>query len=149
MAYQRTKDILDRARLFHERLSEFYERLENVSKKEQIRMLLDYMSRHEKHLAKSLADYEKETSDRILDFWFKFTPNNKKCEQLENFELDPDMTIDDVINLVLRLDECLVELYRSVAKSAQSEEVREVFRNLLAMEKQEEVQLLKNALDLK
>jgi len=149
MAYKRTKDLLDRARLFHERLGELYKRLETVSKKEQVKMLLDYMSRHEKHLTESLSKYEEEASRRVMDYWYKYTPNNKSCEHLENIELRPDMTIDDVISLAMRMDECLVELYRSVAENAESEEVKEIFNSLLEMEKQEEVELLRNALDLK
>jgi len=149
MPYKRTKDLLDRARLFHKRLGELYERLETVSKKEQVKMLLDYMSRHEKHLTESLSKYEEEASRRVMDYWYKYTPNNKSCEHLENIELRPDMTIDDVISLAMRMDECLVELYRSVAENAESEEVKEIFNSLLEMEKQEEVELLRNALDLK
>ena len=149
MAYKRTKDLLDRARLFHKRLGELYKRLETVSKQEQVKMLLDYMSRHEKHLTESLSKYEEEASRRVMDYWYKYTPNNKSCENLENIELRPDMTIDDVISLAMRMDECLVELYRSVAENAESEEVKEIFNSLLEMEKQEKVELLRNALDLK
>ncbi len=149
MPYKQTMDLLDRSQLFHKEIGDLYERLEAISERQRVKMLLDYLSRHEKNLTESLSKYEEEASRRVMDYWFKYTPNNKTCEHLENIELRPDMTIDDVISLAMRMDECLVELYRSVAENAESEEVKEIFNSLLEMEKQEEVELLKNALDLK
>jgi len=149
MAYNKTKDIIDRARLFHQHISELYERLEKVDQKEHVKMLLDYMSRHEKHLAECLEEYEEEMSEKILDTWYKYTPNNKSCEHLENYELKSDMTIDDLVSLAIHLDECLVKLYRDVAENAESDEVRALFASLLKKEEHEEIQLMKNALYLK
>ena len=50
MAYETVRDILDRVRNFHDQVGEYYHRLYSIADKERVRILLDYLSRHEKHL---------------------------------------------------------------------------------------------------
>ena len=67
MPYKKTRDILDRARTFHNNISERYRTLSVAAEKEKVKMLLDYLSRHEKNLAKSLEEYEEDASREILE----------------------------------------------------------------------------------
>ncbi len=39
-------------------------------------MLLDYLSRHEKHREETLAKYEEEASKKVMETWFKYIPKN-------------------------------------------------------------------------
>ena len=50
MAFETTKDVLDHARDFHRQLSDHYAQLRDKAERERVKMLLDYLSRHEKHL---------------------------------------------------------------------------------------------------
>jgi len=149
MPYKMTRDILDRARAFHDNISKHYHTLSAAAEKEKVKILLDYLSRHEKNLAKNLKEYEEEASMEILENWFKFTPEISIGECTENVEVPPSMSIDDVISLALCYDDRLLDLYREAARISPSEEVREVFNNLLEMEKEEELVLMRNALEIK
>lgn len=148
MSFETMKDVLDHARKFHREVSEFYGRLTQKKQKERVKILLDYMSRHEKHLEESLAQYEEGVSEKILNTWLQYPPPKETldlCKKL-SIEDNENLTVEQVIELALKLDDCLVNLYRMMIESAETEEIKEVFANLLAMEKQEEINLVRDTL---
>jgi rubrerythrin len=151
MSFETTKDVLDHARDFHHHLSEYYSQLSDKAGRERVKMLLNYMSRHEKHLAESLSEYEHSVSSKILDTWFQFPAPKEALTtcRIVAVEENTELSVDGIVDLALQLDECLVQLYKSMIESSESEEVREVFTNLLQMEKHEEVELVRNAFRLK
>ena len=59
------------------------------------------------------------------------------------------MSVDNIITIALQLDDCLLNLYKDIKENTISDAVREFFTNLLEMEKQEEIELIRNALELK
>ena len=148
MAFDQTKDVLEHAREFHQRLSVFYEELKDSASKERTRALLDYMSRHEKYLDDCLAQYEEQVSDNVLDTYFKYGSESTKMTAISEFEIKPEMDVDDVMAAAMHFDACLIEFYREMAQRALSEKVREVFENLLVMEQHEQIELSKQALGL-
>ncbi len=148
MAFDQTRDVLGHAREFHQKLSVFYDGLKESTSKERARALLDFMSRHEKHLADGLAQYEEQVSDNVLDTYFKYGSENTKITSVDDFEIKPEMNIDDVMAAAMHFDACLIEFYREMARRALSEKVREVFENLLEMEQHEQLELSKQALGI-
>lgn len=148
MTAQRTRDILERAREFHAQLGRFYERMGGQVGREKVKMLLTYMSRHETNLADCLGRYKREAAQRILDTWFKYPSDKGSCQCLENLAIPPDAGVEDVVQLALKLDRCLVELYSEMAAQAVSQEVRDLFANLLKTEQKEETKMVRNALML-
>ncbi len=70
------------------------------------------------------------------------------CEEL-SLDGKENLNLDDVVEMALRFDECLVQLYQEMVKNAETDEVREAFQNLLEMEKKEELKLVKDAFQLK
>jgi len=148
MAFDQTKDVLEHAREFHRKLGVFYEKLKDSGDEERTRALLDHMSRHEKHLDGCLAQYEEQVSDNVLDTYFKYGSENTKITSVDDFEIKPEMNIDDVMAAAMHFDACLIEFYREMARRALSEKVREVFENLLEMEQHEQLELSKQALGI-
>ena len=148
MTTQRTRDILERAREFHAQLSRFYERMGETVGHEKIRMLLTYMSRHETNLAECLARYERDAAERVLDTWFKYVSEKATCKCFEGVVIPPDATVDDVVQIALRLDRCLVDLYTETAERAVSQEVRDLFTSLLKTEQKQENRMVRDALTL-
>ena len=148
MTVQRTRDVLERAREFHTQLSLFYERMGAQAGREKLKMLLTYMSRHETNLADCLHRYEREAAQRILDTWFKYPSDKASCKCFENLTIHPDATVEEVVQLALQLDRCLVDLYTEMAAQSVSQEVRDLFNGLLRTEQKEENQMVRNALTL-
>jgi len=149
MAFDQTKDVLEHAREFHQKLGIFYEGLKESASKERTRALLDYMSRHEKYLDDCLSQYEEQVSDNVLDTYFKYGSESTKMTAIADFEIKPDMDVDDVVAAAMHFDACLIAFYREMAQRALSETVREIFENLLVMEQHEQIELSKQTLGIR
>jgi hypothetical protein len=151
MAFKTTKDVLDHAREFHGHVSEYYRRLSEKNRKARVKMLLDYMIWHEKELEKALARYEEGVSEKVLNTWFQYPPPEgvlQVCMDM-NFEEKENLTVDDVVDMALELDKCLIQLYEAMVERSEYEEVREVFKNLLEAEKRRKLNFVRDAMHLK
>jgi rubrerythrin len=148
MAFDQTKDVLDHARKFHQKLSVFYDDLKSSTQKERARALLDYMSSHEQYLDERLKKFEEEVSDNVLDTYFKYGSESTKICEISDFEIKPVMGVDDVIAAAMHFDACLIKFYSEMAQRSLSNKVREVFENLLVMEQHEQIELSKTSLEL-
>jgi rubrerythrin len=144
MRFEQTRDVLEHVRKFHLEISDLYHRLSEQSEKQRLRMLLEYMSEREKQLARALSQFEEESSRNVLDTWFQYTHDEERL-QCPDFKLTPETSVDDVMRLGMKLAECFIELYREIAGTADSNEVRDVFRNLLERENREKLKLARNA----
>lgn len=148
MRFEQTSDVLDHVGLFHRRVSDLYRQLTEHASSERVRMLLDYMARHEAQLAKSVADYKAESPPQVLASWFKYTHDEDIFEPLQGVDPEADLPFDDVLDLAVELDAQLLELYREMAERAQSPEVKDLFNNLLLREMEEKQKLMHSALGL-
>jgi hypothetical protein len=145
MRFEQTRDILDHAREFHHRVGEIYHCLSDKAERQRAKILLDYMSRREVNLEKAMEYFEGQAAQGVLNTWFNYTQKEETLALQEDEALRPDMTVEEVVRAALRLDDCLITLYRKMADSAASAEVRAVFKSLLAMEEKEKRQLARNA----
>lgn len=142
MPFEQARDVIDHARDYHQRLGDRLRQVTDESEKGRIQLLLMYLSRHEDHLGKALADYELGAPDAVLDTWFQTPPRfepRPACDP--EIVLLPHTTVDELTRGVLQLHECLREVYREGAERADVPEVREAFANLAEHMRAEERQL--------
>ncbi len=147
MAFERTRDILEHARRFHAEMAAYYERLENTARKERVRMLLEYLRRHELALERELANYEATARKSVLELWHKYAPADIP-EKLSELNLPSDPSYEEVVDLALRMDETLLELYALAAQREPDPKVREIFSLLHAEGLRERARLLRDAFAL-
>lgn len=148
MPYSQTKEVLDQARKFHRRLSGFYEGLKDNTSVEHTRALLDYMSRHETYLDECLVEFKEQVSDNVLDTYMQYGSDASSQNPIDDFEIKPEMSVDDVVAAAMHFDACLIKFYREMATKSSNANVREVFENLLVMEQHEQIELSKQTLEL-
>lgn len=148
MPFDQTKDVLNQARKFHHKLSEFYEDLKDNTDKERTRALLDYLSRHETYLENCLKEFQQDVSKNVLDSFFQYGSDASKLSGISEFEIKDEMLVEDVVAAAMHFDACLIKFYREIAQKAHTEKVREVFENLLVMEEHEQIELSKTTLEL-
>ena len=55
MMFKTTREVLDRIRKFHQMLSTYYNEVSQQTDQIRLRLLLDYMSRHEKNFEENLV----------------------------------------------------------------------------------------------
>lgn len=149
MRFKTVKDVVEHARQLHKQIAGFYKQLSNRQHQERIKMLLDYLARHETNLEKMLASFEKDRSQKIWDEWFQFTTDDTLPQTLKGAAVHADMDVDEIISLALQLDDYFINLYRDMAQNASSAAVKEIFENLLAFEQQEKNRTVRAALELK
>ncbi|MBW2186927.1 MAG: hypothetical protein JRG71_11200, partial [Deltaproteobacteria bacterium] len=140
MPYGQAKEIIDYARDFHCQVSDFYQQLSDKTQSSRVKLLLDYLIRHEIHLAKALEDFEQSVSSQALNTWYQYAQDQRTFEPLDAIKYSPTMSVDDVLKLGQTIDNCLIASYKGVADTASTPEVREIFENLLQMEEQEKHQ---------
>jgi rubrerythrin len=146
MSNEQTRDILEHARQFHRQVSEFYDQLSCQTEKERIKMLLDYMSRHERNMAAALEAFEQSAPVHLLNACYKVGRKFQPCcEVIRDLDIPPDMSVDDVIQMGLQFDDCLIAVYRDRAENAPDEKVRGVFQDLVELAQKEKRQLSRNA----
>ncbi len=143
--YKKTSEIIDFIGSFHRKMSEYYMKLNEGTKKQRIKILLDYLLEHEKQREETLANYQKEASSKVLNNWFKYVPENLPYDCFDNVVIDPEMSVDDVVINALRLNDCLIEMYKDLIKETEVEEVKEVFNSLLIRLEKEEKNLVRDA----
>jgi len=148
MSYGQAKDIINAARAFHQRASVFYQQLSDQTQGAKVKMLLDYLVRHEAHLDRALGDYSQEVRSKALDSWYQYAQEQCLLQPFDVSQYPAEMTIDDVLNIGLDIDRCLVASYKGMADAATSPAVREIFENLLLMEQQQKHKLARIALEI-
>jgi len=148
MPYGQAKEIINAARAFHQRASTFYQQLGNQAESAKVKMLLDYLVRHEAHLERALSDYSQEVRSKALNSWYQYAQEKCLLQPFDVSQYPKDMTVDDVMNIGLNIDSCLIASYKGMAEAATSSEVREIFENLLLMEQQQKHKLARIALEI-
>ncbi|MBI9070832.1 MAG: hypothetical protein JEY94_04500 [Melioribacteraceae bacterium] len=147
--FERVKDVIEFAKCFHEKVSKLYERLSISTDDERIRIFLDYLSRHEKNIEDQLNEFEGGLSDKLLDSWFRFLPEEGKYKCFEDIKFKPGMDVDDVTDLALEMDKCLLNVYARIASSTENHKIKEIFQSLYDMGNKDIHKLMLSAQTLK
>ena len=64
--FEQVKDVLDYGKTVHADLRKFYESLNEQNEQAHVKMLLDYLSRHESHLEETLERFETGSQHDVL-----------------------------------------------------------------------------------
>ena len=144
--FSQIRDVLEQVSGFHGQLAAYYSQLAGTAAQERVKLLLDYLSSHERNLEKSLVDYEDDASRQVLETWVDETHCTKMLAGCRTMQLPSAMSVEDVARIAMQIDECLLRIYRHLADKAETESVRDVFRNLVTLEQGELRKLALNAL---
>jgi rubrerythrin len=138
ISFKQAQDVLDYAKDFHHQLSNYYKTLNDKTDQVRVKMLLDYLTVHEKKLEANIERIEENISGKVLGTWFKYT----LCEDLRK-ELSKmiykigDISVEEIIRMAIQLDDCLIRIYKKIAANSDIPEVREIFHNLSELEDHE------------
>lgn len=119
---------------FHAELRGHLEAAGYTAQDGRVRALLELAGRHEKLMELNLARYEGQGEKGVLETWLQFTPEESLRETFENTRLDPEMSMEDVVQCVIEWDQTLLDLYRQFAGATAAGRVQELFASLAEME---------------
>ncbi|MGC9518454.1 MAG: ferritin family protein [Desulfuromonadaceae bacterium] len=148
MPYGQAKQILDYARQFHRFASDYFKKLSDSAQQPRMKMLLDYMARHEEHLEEVLKEYETNTKNKAMEAWFQFSNECSIFKPVQNISYTDELTPEKVFEIAAQIDQCMIDSYNTVINRTSNPEVRELFENLLEMEEQEKHVRARTALGL-
>jgi rubrerythrin len=145
--YTRVQNVIENSRTVHHQLRQYYKMLEDKSHEERIRMLLEYLSRHERHLEDVLDRFGQQITRHILDMRVQYVPEPADTEiSQQALTVTPEMSLENVFKTALQMEDYLIQTYASIAGQTAYPEVRETFEDLIRMETNEK-KGLSNALE--
>lgn len=148
MPYGQAKQILGYAREFHRFARDYFKQLSDSTQQPRMKMLLDYMSRHEEHLDEILKEHETSTKNKAMEAWFQFSTECSVFKPVKNISYTDELTVDQVFEIAAQIDKCMIDSYNTVINRTSNPEVRELFQNLLEMEEHEKQVRARTALGL-
>ncbi len=145
---KQVREFIDFGKRLHASIRERYGELQEHAELTRVRMLLDFLIRHERHMEETLSRFEKDTRSGILEAWLEYSPE-LDVEAVVNACTLPDRpSTDQILDAALNFDEALVTLYREVAAKANDHRTKAVFSDLLKLEEQEKIQVARAAMSL-
>jgi hypothetical protein len=147
--YQKVEDIISLAERFHGEVGEACRRLAEQSDRVEVKMLLKFLDRRERKLRKGLKQFKTEGDETLRKTWVQYVAKDELLTKGDRL-LDPEMTLDDVVSVVMHWHSRLGSFYRETANDATlPQAVQEMFRRLAEQEGQEKANLKNTAERLK
>ena len=147
--FKKVSDILEYLQKVHEDVSDYYQRLADKEDKEKVQIFLDYLREHNDNLKEIIRRYEEEGDNSLLDTWIQYSPQNTIRLEMEIIDFNPKMTIDEILEKALILDNWLENYYDYIAENAPSTRLKEVFYNLYQSIHQDKLELVSGFNSLK
>lgn len=146
MSFKTVRDVLQLSQEIHSSASNLYEQLREQTQRERVDMLLKFLSRHEEELANTLAKVQGEVSERILGEWHQTELTSIESTLDGCKECHPDISIQELVNMALKVDDSLINLYKHMASEASTDDARQLFNNLVVLEENEKMKTARAAL---
>ncbi|WP_163835167.1 hypothetical protein [Spartinivicinus ruber] len=148
MQFPKLHDVLDYVVKTHWQMSQLYQKLSRKAEQKKVKLLLDYLVEHEKAISDNLLKIEEHAPSQVINLWYQELTNDPLFKQYHAKDYGKDISLNDVIEIALELDDRLIDLYQLLASHAQSSKAKETLNNLLYIEKQRKKQFMMNALQL-
>lgn len=135
--FEQVRDVLEYGKDLHRSLQALAERIESEEQRGHVKLLLDYLKRHEEELARSLQEFEDETQKHILDLWLPYPPDPKLEKKLQAIQVHSNMTLEEIAKIVFEFEDALIELYKESLNEIDDPHVQEILQNLVNLEDME------------
>ncbi|WP_035578034.1 hypothetical protein [Halomonas sp. TG39a] len=146
MSVETIQQMLKMTRLLHTNLAYSLNKASLSTKKEKVRMLLDYLSLHEKELSRVLALSEQDAQSAAIHTWC-VEHFDKNFITLENIDYS-NMTFAEIMCSIVTIHNKIIELYRYLALRAETVVANELLNNLLTLEQHEAMRMVRDAQEL-
>ncbi|MAS26095.1 MAG: hypothetical protein CMI03_17820 [Oceanospirillaceae bacterium] len=146
MSYSTVKDIIRYSQQLHRHASNLFEQLRDQTQRERVDMMCRLLSRHETTLAEAVEKIEEGLQKKVLDEWHQFEPGSISEALAECVDIHPDISVDELVQMALRIDDYLIDLYSQMLSEATCDGSRQLFSSLMALEKSEKMLTVRAAL---
>jgi|GEM_PF-2368152 len=144
MRFEQAKDIVRHAIDMHQMIERHFLSLSGRAVDPRMKMVADYMVKREAFLQVGLTEFERFAEKAFNETWFEFSVCDARFKQLHGYLQAAEALVDDVLDLIIQLYECIAGVFEALSKEADVGEVREVFANISEMEKRELKKMVRN-----
>jgi len=130
MRFKPIKQFLTYIEECHIALADLYQRASLEATDEKVKLLLDFMINKEQLSYIHLHEYAQQAPQSILETWLDNVFDQSfpmKCQQMT---LQPNVVIEDIVTLVMKLDTQLLELMQTAAYNSPTIEAELALENL-------------------
>ncbi|PKF60549.1 hypothetical protein CW745_14515 [Psychromonas sp. psych-6C06] len=136
MRFKPIKEFLAHIEECHQALADLYLRLSLEAKDEKVKLMLDFMRNKEQLSYLHLHEYAQQSPDSLLETWLDNVFDQSfpmKCQQMK---VQPDLAVEDVVALAMKLDMQLIELMQTAAYNSPTIEAELALENLSNQEEE-------------
>jgi hypothetical protein len=147
--YKTVAEIVGFLETYHGQLYDYYQKHRKTEQSQRLKMLIDYISRHNKNIQDVLKTIHEQDRDIIFKTWIQFVPFTETMLPPEKLTA-PGQNIDSIVQLVFELDEQLIRFYdKMIHQAGIPEPVKNFFQQLITLEEKEKTQVAKAAQQIK
>lgn len=143
--FETARDVLNNARELHHLAAKLYQQLKSQTSDDRAGMLLGYMIDHENKMEQNLIRYEDHAPEGVLGTWIQFTLEETPQVFIDELDISSGMSVEQIADMGHQVDAYLVNLFEEVMHTATNNNVKDVFKSLMDMEKEEKYTLTRAA----
>ena len=141
MMFKQTRDILTVLQQQYAQIIDYFDCLEDKTDRQRILQLLELEKKRHNEIREIIGRYKREEYKAILETWIQFSAEGSLDKELEKFQIRPDFSIEEVMNVSVALDNWLEDMLKDLIDKSPSARARELFDSLLEVMVQEKKQL--------
>lgn len=126
-----TIDILHKIEKFHRNMAGLYKQLLTMKQEDKVRLILEYLEKHEKNMEDELHRFSLESHKKALESWFTYSLDEEKIRFMKTICIDDNLNIKEVVEIALMADDYLQSLYSNLTSIADNRDAKSIFTNLL------------------
>jgi energy-converting hydrogenase A subunit M len=115
MSFKPIKEFLAYIEECHIALADLYLRLSLETTDKKVKLLLDFMRNKEQLSFFHLHEYAEQAPMSLLETWLDNVFDHSFTMKCQQMKMHPDLAIDDVVKLAMKLDVQLIELVQTAA----------------------------------
>ena len=141
MTFEPTDNLLASILEFYDRVAGHFRKIQDATPDPRVELLLSFLADHVSRLRRQVAEWRQIGDAGALDAWFQYSPDREPLRDLPELDLDAGVSTDEVIDVMSRLMDHLIEFCADAAERAQSVKVEGLFEHLGEQARQEKKRL--------
>lgn len=132
--FETVQEILENTQAFHSYATNFYRNLNNDCKNERVKMLLKYMYTQEEKTAREIGAFIQHSSKSVLGTWVQITLEVSTEKFFGGFAINTEIGVNELNEIGQQVDAYLVDVFEDLSTVAATDQLRDIFQNLMDME---------------
>ncbi|GGI70568.1 hypothetical protein GCM10007978_05650 [Shewanella hanedai] len=146
MRFQQLSELLSYVATCRHEMANLYGRLLTDADSSRVKMMLVYFRQHQNSVAEQLENYIDEAPKKVLDTWYKGITFEDFIRRCNDITLTANMSVEDILETHLDLDNRLIDLLQKTAEHSSSNEIAGALNDLVRVEKIQQQRLVHSSI---